>query len=37
MRIVGPAIIEAPYTTIVIDPRYVVDVDNHRNLVITRS
>jgi N-methylhydantoinase A/oxoprolinase/acetone carboxylase beta subunit len=37
MRIAGPAIIEAPYTTTVIDPRYVVDVDSHRNLVITRS
>jgi len=37
MRIEGPAIIEAPYTTTVIEPGFVVDVDNHRNLVITRS
>jgi N-methylhydantoinase A/oxoprolinase/acetone carboxylase beta subunit len=37
MRIDGPAIIEAPYTTTVVEPGFTVGVDSHRNLIITRS
>lgn len=37
MLIDGPAIVEAPYTTTVIEPGFAVEVDTHRNLVITRS
>ena len=34
-RVAGPAIVEAPLTTIVIPPRYQGAVDGYRNVIIT--
>jgi N-methylhydantoinase A/acetophenone carboxylase len=31
----GPAIVEAPYTTVVVEPAFTLEVDIHRNFVIT--
>lgn len=34
-RFTGPGIIEAPYTTVVVEPGYSLEVDTHMNFVIT--
>ena len=37
MHFTGPAIVEAAYTTTVVEPGFTVDVDEHRNLILTRG
>ncbi|MCR3721948.1 MULTISPECIES: hydantoinase/oxoprolinase family protein [Prauserella salsuginis group] len=34
-RLTGPGIVEAPYTTVVVDPEFSLEVDEHLNFVIT--
>jgi N-methylhydantoinase A/acetophenone carboxylase len=35
-RMIGPAVVEAPYTTIVVEPGYELEVDAASNLVISK-
>ena len=36
-RLSGPAIVEADYTTVVVEPAYALNVDEHLNLVLSRE
>jgi N-methylhydantoinase A/oxoprolinase/acetone carboxylase beta subunit len=35
--VAGPAVVEAPYTTVVVEPGFTLEVDVHKNFVITKD